>query len=47
VWARFFTAYNATTEYVCILDDDMFPEKNCMQNCIKLMEEEEALYGGI
>lgn len=35
VWARFTIALNATTEYICIFDDDTIPQKKWIENCIE------------
>ena len=45
VWSRFAYALNADTEYVCVLDDDTFPNKNFFKNCLNEMKVEPALYG--
>ena len=45
VWARFSYALNAETEYVCLLDDDTFPNFKFFESCIKQMNIEPALYG--
>jgi hypothetical protein len=45
VWSRFAYALNAQTEYVCILDDDTFPESKFFESCLKQMATEPALLG--
>lgn len=45
VWGRFTMALNSNSEYICVIDDDTFPEKNWLQNCINSMKVQEGLYG--
>ena len=45
VWSRFAFALNADTEFVCVLDDDTFPQKHFFENCLEQMEKEPALLG--
>ena len=45
VWARFAFALNATTEYVCIFDDDTIPGKKWFENCLSTMKSYEGLLG--
>ena len=45
VWARFAYALNATTEYVCIFDDDTIPGPGWFQNCVDTMNTHEGLLG--
>lgn len=47
VWSRFIISQLASTEYICIFDDDTIPGNNWFKNCINSMEEKEALYGTI
>jgi hypothetical protein len=47
VWARFAYALNARTEYICIFDDDTFPGKRWLENCIDTMKTHEGLLGTI
>lgn len=47
VWARFALALNATTEYICILDDDTIPGNRWFENCIQTMQTHEGLLGTI
>lgn len=34
VWSRFYAAFNAKTEYVFVLDDDIIPWNKRVENCI-------------
>lgn len=45
VWARFFYAFNARTEYVAIFDDDTIPGKKWFENCLDTMSKQEGLLG--
>ena len=45
VWSRFAFALNATTEYVCIFDDDTIPGKKWLENCISTMHTHQGLLG--
>lgn len=47
VWARFAYALNATTEYVCIFDDDTIPGLRWFENCIETMKTHEGLLGTV
>lgn len=47
VWARFAFALNATTEYVCIFDDDTIPGRKWFENCLETMSKTEGLLGTI
>tara|TARA_R100001460_G_scaffold92085_3_gene133963 strand:+ start:99 stop:836 length:738 start_codon:yes stop_codon:yes gene_type:complete len=47
VWARFAFALNAKSEYICLLDDDTIPGSKWSENCIKSIEQENALYGTV
>lgn len=47
VWARFAYALNATTEYICIFDDDMIPGEKWLENCVHTMGKVNGLLGGI
>ena len=47
VWARFAHALNATTEYVCVFDDDTIPGSKWLENCLDTIEKEEGLLGTI
>ena len=41
VWARFAFALNATSEYVCVFDDDTIPSEKWFENCINCIENEQ------
>jgi hypothetical protein len=45
VWARFAFALNATTEFVCLWDDDILPGKKWIENCVRSFKKEKGLYG--
>lgn len=45
VWARFTIALNATTEYICIFDDDTIPQKKWIESCIEENKKQRWLYG--
>jgi len=45
VWSRFAFALNSETEFVCVLDDDTFPEPGFFRNCLDQMAIRPALYG--
>lgn len=47
VWARFAFALNATSEYICIFDDDTIPGKKWFENCINTMKTHEGLLGTV
>jgi len=47
VWARFAYALNATSEYVCVFDDDTIPGPMWFENCLTTMAAGEALLGTI
>jgi len=47
VWARFAYALNATTEYVCVFDDDTIPGSKWLENCLDTIEKQEGLLGTI
>jgi hypothetical protein len=47
VWSRFIISQLATTEYICIFDDDTIPGSNWFKNCFDSMQKKEALYGTI
>lgn len=38
VWGRFTVALNATTKYVCVIDDDTIPGKKWLENCLNTMQ---------
>lgn len=37
VWARFFAALAARTEFICIFDDDTIPGRKWFENCLSTM----------
>ena len=43
VWARFAYALNATTEYVCVFDDDTIPGPKWLENCLETIKTNEGL----
>ena len=47
VWARFAYALNATTEYVCVFDDDTIPGSKWLENCLETIDKQEGLLGAI
>ena len=44
---RFALAQLARTEYVAIIDDDMFPDRKWFQNCIQSIEKVGGIMGGM
>lgn len=46
VWARFAFALNASTKYICMLDDDTIPGKNWISHCLNYIQEVPGLIGG-
>lgn len=47
VWARFAFALNATTEYICIFDDDTIPSPKWFENCLNTIKTNNGLLGAI
>jgi glycosyltransferase involved in cell wall biosynthesis len=45
VWARFATALNCKSEYICMFDDDTIPGENWIKNCIETIEKKNGLIG--
>jgi len=45
VWARFSYALNATTQYVCMMDDDTIPGSKWIESCINTMQTHRGLLG--
>ena len=45
VSARFAFALNATTEYVCVFDDDTIPGKRWFENCLETIKTHRGLLG--
>jgi hypothetical protein len=46
VWARFAFALNATTPYICVLDDDTIPGKRWVEYCLETLKSTDSLIGG-
>lgn len=44
VRSRFFAAFNAQSEYIFVVDDDIIPGKYRLENCIASMEYKEWIY---
>ena len=47
VWARFAVGLLATTEYICVFDDDTIPQSNWFLNCLNTMKVKPGLLGTI
>ncbi|KZR79908.1 hypothetical protein PMIT1342_01853 [Prochlorococcus marinus str. MIT 1342] len=47
VWARFAYSLNNLTEYTVVFDDDTIPGNKWIENCLREMTLEEALYGTV
>lgn len=47
VWARFSLGLLASTQYVCIFDDDTIPGSRWFENCLKCMSIKPGLYGAV
>ncbi len=45
VWGRFTFALNASTDFVCIMDDDIVPGKKYIENCVLSYEKQPGIYG--
>ena len=45
VWARFALALNSETDYVCLLDDDVFPGQGFFSTCASLIEKSDNIIG--
>lgn len=45
VWARFAFALNATTKYVCVIDDDTIPGNEWIENCLTTIKTHCGLLG--
>jgi len=45
VWARFSVALNCKSEFILILDDDVFPGKDFVKNCLDSFNRLPGLYG--
>lgn len=46
VWARFAFALNASTRYICMLDDDTIPGKKWIEHCLETIKSTNGLIGG-
>lgn len=44
VWNRFYLAFNATTKFVYILDDDVLPGKYWLENCLKYSKNKHWIF---
>jgi hypothetical protein len=45
VWARFAYALNATSEFICVMDDDTIPGKDWLKNCLTTFAQTPGLLG--
>lgn len=45
VWGRFTFALNATTDFICVLDDDVIPGKRYIENCVASYSKKKGIYG--
>lgn len=45
VWSRFSLALNCKSDYICVFDDDTFPGKNWLKNCLDTIEKKNGLLG--
>lgn len=45
VWARFSYALNATSEFICVIDDDTIPGKDWLKNCLTTFAQTPGLLG--
>jgi hypothetical protein len=45
VWSRFFAAFNSSSEYVALFDDDTIPGCRWFENCLTCMQTKPGLYG--
>ena len=46
-WGRFIFAKQASSELICIFDDDTIPGESWLENCFCEMQKKEGLYGTI
>lgn len=46
VWARFSIVPLAETEYICVMDDDVFPGCNFFKSSLEILAREDCLVGG-
>jgi hypothetical protein len=47
VWARFYYALNAKTDWICVFDDDTIPGPLWLRNCLDTHKTHEGLLGTI
>ncbi len=45
VWGRFTFALNATTDFICIMDDDILPGRRYIENCVNSYQLQPGIYG--
>jgi hypothetical protein len=45
VWARFAYALNATSEFICVIDDDTIPGRDWLKNCLTTFAKTPGLLG--
>jgi cellulose synthase/poly-beta-1,6-N-acetylglucosamine synthase-like glycosyltransferase len=45
VWGRFTFALNASTDFICIMDDDVIPGRRYIENCINSYQQQPGIYG--
>lgn len=45
VWGRFTFALNSSSEFICIMDDDIVPGSYYIENCIACYEKRPGIYG--
>lgn len=45
VWSRFAYALNATSEFICVIDDDTVPGKDWLKNCLSTFAQTPGLLG--
>ena len=46
VWSRFAYALNASTEFVCVFDDDIVPGSKWLEHCLETFQKHPGLLGG-
>ncbi|MDD3302267.1 MAG: glycosyltransferase family A protein [Candidatus Gracilibacteria bacterium] len=45
VWSRFFLGFNCNTDFIFVIDDDIIPGSEYIQNCVECFEKEPGIYG--
>lgn len=45
VWARFFAAFNAKSEYIFVVDDDIIPWRKYIERCVDQQNTHPGVYG--